>query len=183
MNITVTTLDARRFSVRCDMPMDLLIGYLKDQIHAAEPRYTPFCQRILTGPNEYGRYREYMDMDPLVESEYLLVLYPDRVGVELVDYAGLYQTAEHRIFTQLFQASLPTSGEWEAWKARMDSDERVPHCDEVTCRKIYGVTRWGEKVLMECGYVRGAEDSSWKKQITLSFVVPPSDPVSVPVSS
>ena len=162
MNITVTTPDGERFSVRCDMPMDLTIGYLKDQIHAAEPRYTPFHQQIFS-VTDVGR--EYREWESMIESAYRLVLPADRADVEFTDHTGMYHSYDYHRCTRNVDENCPLREDWDTWKRLLVEQGRDAE-PRVLCYKVELEAGLGRTVTMACCLVR-EEEGTWKKQIHL----------------
>lgn len=164
MNITVTTPDGERFSIRCDMPMDLTIGYLKDQIHAANSRYTPFHQQIFSvAPNDAHEYKEWESM---IESEYLLVLPSNRADVEFIDHTGMYRSYDYHQCTRNVNENCPLREDWEEWKRLLVEQGRDAE-QRVLCYKVELDAGMGRTVIMACCLIREEEGASWKKQIHL----------------
>lgn len=174
--ITVKTLNGDHYVIPLEPSKTLHVKWLKEKMHEAEPTFTPFSQQIFTA-DIVGELSNDASLD---DTEYLLLIHPDRAGVTLADYTLRYGEGFSR-FTHDVLAHLPSAQRWENHIERWSDRSLVQDmCTKYHVKSLLKLTLEqhvlscdggsDRKVMMACMLVRTTVEEPWTKRVTLTYL-------------
>lgn len=183
MQITVKTLNGDHYVVPYTLSITPTVKWLKEQIHKAEPTFTPFSQQIFPVTTEDADAEdeaedadelsdhelsdhELSDHDLLLDTHYLLLIHPDRVGITFVDHTGRFGDG-FTLDVDEIHSRLP-SAVW--WEEQIQLVCRKYHNTKALAMNLKGhIIPYGgiHHLRMFLSVIRRAIGEPWTKQVIL----------------